>query len=77
MYHSASDDKCKPCPLNSYNDQEGVVNCQACPKGSLTLKTGSTQISDCIGNDRLYHFLLSGSWKINNSVKKMTSVNSE
>ena len=49
QYHSISDDQCKPCPLNSYNDQEGVVSCQACPKGSLTVKTGSIQKSDCIG----------------------------
>ncbi|CAB3978528.1 sushi, von Willebrand factor type A, EGF and pentraxin domain-containing 1-like [Paramuricea clavata] len=48
LYHSIADKQCKRCPLNSYNDQQGVVSCQACPKGSVTLNTGSIQKSDCI-----------------------------
>ena len=53
LYHSRSDNKCKPCPLNSYNNEEAVVSCQSCPKGSLTHNTGSTKESDCIGKQNV------------------------
>eukprot|EP00731_Ephydatia_muelleri_P019449 Em0012g274a len=40
---------CQPCPLNTYEDQEGSTVCQSCPLYHLTNYTGATSVSDCIG----------------------------
>ncbi|KAL5488779.1 hypothetical protein EMCRGX_G017774 [Ephydatia muelleri] len=39
---------CQPCPLNTYEDQEGSTVCQSCPLYHLTNYTGATSVSDCI-----------------------------
>ncbi|KAL5488776.1 hypothetical protein EMCRGX_G017770 [Ephydatia muelleri] len=39
---------CQPCPLNTYEDQEGSTVCQSCPLYHLTHYTGATSVSDCI-----------------------------
>ena len=48
-FYSAQDDMCKTCAMNSYSDQDGMLSCEICPKGSVTQQTGSTRSSDCVG----------------------------
>ncbi|CAI5439390.1 unnamed protein product [Caenorhabditis angaria] len=48
---SAQNDTCQECPQNTYrsgNDTES--ECQKCPNGTVTLSTGSINISECYQN---------------------------
>ncbi|GAB1600780.1 sushi, von Willebrand factor type A, EGF and pentraxin domain-containing protein 1-like [Argonauta hians] len=40
-------DTCHPCPIGSYQDEEGKTECMKCPPGSNTLSTKSKDIKDC------------------------------
>ena len=39
---------CQPCPLNTFENQEGSTMCQSCPVYHFTNSTGATSKSDCI-----------------------------
>ena len=41
---------CNPCLLHSYQPGHGRTGCIPCPDGKVTITTGSTDESQCIGN---------------------------
>ena len=40
---------CYPCPLGTYQPEEGKNSCYKCPHGADTLTTAATNITDCEG----------------------------
>jgi len=38
---------CKPCPVDTYQDQQGSTSCKICPVGTKTSKEGSRSITSC------------------------------
>ena len=44
----STDDKCIPCEIGTYRDDDSSRYCTSCPSGSSTHSIGSLTISDCI-----------------------------
>ena len=51
---------CFPCPLGTYQPDEGKISCYKCPHGADTLSTAATNITDCEGNNILDQALKNG-----------------
>jgi len=60
--NSSAAPDCTPCPLGTYQDQEGttVDTCKACPGSSNTQQEGSASISDCQCPENTYMACLKG-----------------
>ena len=59
---------CNPCALHSYQSNHGRTECIPCPDGKVTITTGSTTESHCIGNVSIlvyFQFLFKLSFLIN------------
>ena len=54
-YLDVNSEQCKDCSQGSYQNEEFKISCIACPPGMSTEKEGSTSLSDCIGNIKLYY----------------------
>ena len=39
---------CEACPLETYADKLGSVECLPCPKYHTTLSTGATSVEECL-----------------------------
>ncbi|KAM6949553.1 LOW QUALITY PROTEIN: sushi, von Willebrand factor type A, EGF and pentraxin domain-containing protein 1 [Aplochiton taeniatus] len=48
-YFSLEHRECESCWLGSYQDQEGQLECQACPEGSSTAYLHSRSLAECKG----------------------------
>lgn len=48
-FHNKSLNSCQLCKLGHYNDKEGQVDCQNCPRYQSTRKLGAKKIEECIG----------------------------
>ena len=57
---------CEACPLETYADKLGSVECLPCPKYHTTLSTGATSIGECL---REYTHVLPWYGSENNYVK--------
>ena len=42
-----TNNKCKHCPLNTYQDEPRSIKCKECPSMKLTDMAGSFSSSDC------------------------------
>lgn len=52
-YHNVTKDECVPCPVDSYQDQEGQLSCKTCPAGSSTWGVkGARWIDYCTGKGK-------------------------
>ncbi|KAL3870949.1 hypothetical protein ACJMK2_038974 [Sinanodonta woodiana] len=40
-------DTCEDCPLNKYQDKEGITPCKVCPPHHVTLETGRKHVNEC------------------------------
>ncbi|KAL3870925.1 hypothetical protein ACJMK2_038953 [Sinanodonta woodiana] len=40
-------DTCEDCPLNRYQDKEGITQCKECPPHHVTLETGRKHVNEC------------------------------
>ena len=62
---SIDDDDCFPCPIGTYQDQEGQSNCTMCPLGMITNGMGAVNITECFGECLNLLFLcVTGSFKM-------------
>ena len=41
--------KCDPCPLDTFQDEEGKDHCKPCRRGTFTLAQGSKSEDKCLG----------------------------
>ncbi len=44
---------CEDCPIGFYQNGAGKRFCHRCPEGSITLRTGATNLGDCHKSERL------------------------
>lgn len=45
--HYFNSSSCVPCNISFYQNQTGQFSCKSCPRGYLTLNTGSTSLTQC------------------------------
>ncbi|XP_050037008.1 sushi, von Willebrand factor type A, EGF and pentraxin domain-containing protein 1-like [Dermacentor andersoni] len=46
-FHDRTAAFCSPCPMGTYQDQDGAVSCKPCPEGAVTFASKSTSVDDC------------------------------
>ena len=48
-YFDIASDKCRVCELGTYQDEQGALECKACPAGSTTLSPAAINLTQCVG----------------------------
>ena len=48
---------CQPCPIGTFQPNQGELQCNACETNHTTRNTGSTYSGDCIVKGRFVDFL--------------------
>lgn len=62
-YHDTVEDVCLPCPIGTFQNQEGKTECQQCPDHNdpqEPKKTGSKSIFDCKAACPVGHWSIDG-----------------
>ena len=47
--YNAVFDNCTYCPMGTYQDVAGALDCITCPDGTFTRNIASKYLSDCVG----------------------------
>lgn len=42
-----ADSGCKPCPVNFYQDEQGMMTCKECELNQITSASGSNTVNNC------------------------------
>ena len=47
-FYDTTTDKCQVCPIGTYQDEFGQLNCKQCPSLYSTLFSGQRNVTGCI-----------------------------
>ena len=47
-FYDLSESSCQACPLDTYQDVVGTLECKRCPPNTTTTQTGARQLGDCV-----------------------------
>ncbi|KAL3877473.1 hypothetical protein ACJMK2_035174 [Sinanodonta woodiana] len=50
-FYLTTQGNCQICPVGTYQPSSGQTSCISCQSGTITLQTGSTSSSQCVGKE--------------------------
>ena len=49
-YYDVEEDRCGPCAVGLYQDEEAQFHCKQCPRGTASVEPGAMNLTQCLGN---------------------------